>query len=139
MFQMMAAAARVIEIRLGKSPFSDPDTAAVARNAWRQIIHALTANPLEGEIQKESLRVADEILSWRPPTHPSPKPASGLGAVVLSEDEKFEQHQKEWAQLEHEMREHFQQISGAYRQKVMDFSDIADEAAKSGLSFPKHK
>jgi hypothetical protein len=139
MFQMMAAAAHVIEIRLGKSPFSDPDTAAVARNAWRQIIHALTANPLEGEIHKESLRVADEILSWRPPAHPSPKPSSGLGAVVLSEDEKLAQHQKEWEQRTHEMLDHFQQVSREFHQKLIEFSGIADEAARIGLSFPKHK
>jgi hypothetical protein len=51
----------------------------LARNAWRQIIHNLTSNPLEREIVKEQLRITDE------------------------------------------------------------FVDVANEAAKSGLSFPEHR
>jgi hypothetical protein len=56
LFRMMSAAARVIEVRLGKSPFSDPEASGVARNAWRQIIDSLTCNPLEGEIHKRASR-----------------------------------------------------------------------------------
>jgi hypothetical protein len=139
LFQMMAAAARVIEVRLGKSPFSNPEASGVARNAWRQIIHSLTRNPLEGDFHKEGLRIIDEMKNWKPPARPTSKPSSGLGTAVLSEEEKFEQHQKEWTQMEQQMQEYFQQISKDLDQKVMELTDVANEAAKIGLSFPEHR
>jgi hypothetical protein len=139
LFQMMAAAARVIEVRLGKSPFSHPEASAVARNAWRQIIYNLTSNPLEGEVHKESLRITDEIENWKPPACPSPKPYSGLGTAVLSEEEKFQQHQKELEQIEQQMREYYQQVSEAFHQKLRELADVTNEAAKIGLSFPEHR
>jgi hypothetical protein len=139
LFQMMAAAARVIEVRLGKSPFSDPEAAGVARNAWRQIISNLTHNPLEGELHKESLRIVDEIVNWKPPARPSPKPYSGLGTAVLSEEEKFEHHQNESAQIEQRMREYFEQALKPLHQKLRELGDVANEAAQIGLSFPKHR
>ena len=139
LFQMMAAAARVIEFRLGKSPFSDPEASGVARNAWRQIIHSVTADPLEGEVHKESLRIIDEMENWKPPARPSPTPYSGLGTAVLSEKEKFEQHQKESKQIEQQMREFCQRISKDLHQKLRELADVANQAASIGLSFPEHR
>jgi hypothetical protein len=132
LFQMMAAAARVIEFRLGKSPFSDPEGSGVARNAWRQIIQSVTADPLEGEVYKESLRITDEMKNWNPPARPNPKQYSGLGTPVLSEEEKFKQDQEE-------MREFYQRISKDLTQKVRELTDVANEAASIGLSFPEHR
>jgi hypothetical protein len=132
LFQMMAAAARVIEFRLGKSPLSDPEGSGVARNAWRQIIQSVTADPLEGEVYKESLRITDEMKNWNPPARPNPKQYSGLGTPVLSEEEKFKQDQEE-------MREFYQRISKDLTQKVRELTDVANEAASIGLSFPEHR
>jgi hypothetical protein len=61
---------------LGESPFSDPVASGVARNTWRQIIHNLTSNPLEGE---EQLRITDEMIYLKPPSFPPSPKSVGLG------------------------------------------------------------
>jgi hypothetical protein len=136
LFQMMAAAARVIEVRLDKSPFSDPETSGVARNAWRQIIHSVTADPLEGELYKESLRVMAEIENWKPPASPSPEQHSGLGTPFWSEVERFEQQQR---QIEEQIREFCEMTSKELQQKMRELADVANEATSIGLSFPDHR
>jgi hypothetical protein len=141
LFQMMAAAARVIEARLGKSPFSDPEASFVARGAWRQIIHNLTSNPLEGEIATEQLRIIDEMMNLKPPPFPSPKVVGldvGFDKWAREREENIEQYQKERAQYEHQMLEYrmkFESLS----QKILKIIDVANEAAQSGLLFPEHR
>jgi hypothetical protein len=141
LFQMMAAAARVIEARLGRSPFSDPMASAVARNAWRQIIHNLTSNPLEGEIVKGQLRITDEMINLKPPSFPSPK-VLGLGVGdderVREKEKNIDQYRKELDQYEHRMLEYKTKLEN-FSQKLLEFGDVANEAAKNGLLFPKHR
>jgi hypothetical protein len=145
LFQMMAAAARVIEVRLGKSPFSDPEASAVARNAWRQIIHNLTSDPLEGEAVKENLRITDEMTHLEPPAFPTLKEYGGLGGEPMPDEQKARelekrllQYQRKKAQYDHQMQQ-CQQNLRANSQKLIEFADVANEAAKSGFSFPKHR
>jgi hypothetical protein len=138
----MAAAARVIEARLGKSPFSDPVASGVARNAWRQIIHNLTSDPLEGEIVTEHLRIIDEMISLKPPSFPpSPKDVGlsvGFDEWVRDKEEKNHQYGKEIKEYEHQILEYRTKLE-RLNQKILEFADIANEAAKSGLSFPEHR
>jgi hypothetical protein len=141
LFQMMAAAARVIEARLGRSPFSDPMASGVARNAWQQIIHNLTCNPLEGELVKENLRITDEMINLKLPSFPSPKVVGlGVGADEWSHDkeENIEQYKKAVVQYERQMIEYKVKLE-SLGQKLLEFTDVANEAAKSGLSFPEHR
>jgi len=145
LFQMMAAAARVIEVRLGKSPFSDPEASGVARNAWRQIIHNLTSDPLEGVAVKENLRITDEMINLQPPTFPSLEVSGGLGGEPVPEKQKARelekrlvQYQREITQYDHQMQQH-RQDQRALKKKLIEFADVANEAAKIGLSFPKHR
>lgn len=142
LFQMMAAAARVIEARLGKSPFSDPMASGVARNAWRQIIHNLTSNPLEGEIVTEQLRIIDEMINLKPPSFPPSPKGVGLGVGfdewVRDKEERNPQYSKEIKKHEHQMLEYRMKLE-SLNQKLLEFSDLANEAAKSGLSFPEHR
>jgi hypothetical protein len=138
LFEMMAAAARVIEARLGKSPFSDPMASAVARNAWRQIIHALTANPLEGEIAMEQRRIIDEIDSLKPPALPSPKIYEGIGEISRESRENIDRYLKEVSQYENLWREYKEKL-GTFSRKFLELTDVANQAATGALSFPKHR
>ena len=141
LFQMMAAAARVIEARLGRSPFSDPMASAVARNAWRQIIHNLTSNPLEGEIVAEQLRIIDEMINLKLPSFPSPKVVGlGVGADEWARDKEQnnDQYLKAITQYNRQMLEYEIKLK-SLSQKLLEFADVANEAAKSGLSFPEHR
>ncbi len=141
LFQMMAAAARVIEARLGRSPFSDPMASAVARNAWRQIIHNLTSNPLDGEIVAEQLRIIDEMINLKLPSFPSPKVAGlGVGADEWARDKEQnnDQYLKAITQYNRQMLEYEIKLK-SLSQKLLEFADVANEAAKSGLSFPEHR
>jgi hypothetical protein len=141
LFQMMAAAARVIEARLARSPFSDPMASAVARNAWRQIIHNLTSNPLEGEIVAEQLRITEEMINLKLPSFPSPKVVGlGIGADKWARDKEQnnEQYLKEITQYKRQMLEYEIKLK-SLSQKLLEFADLANEAAKGGLSFPAHR
>jgi len=141
LFQMMAAAARVIEARLGRSPFSDPMASAVARNAWRQIIHNLTSNPLEGEIVAEQLRIIDEMINLKLPSFPSPKVVGlGVGADEWARDKEQnnDQYLKAITQYNRQMLEYEIKLK-SLSQKLLEFADVANEAAKGGLSFPEHR
>jgi hypothetical protein len=141
LFQMMAAAARVIEARLGRSPFSDPMASAVARNAWRQIIHNLTSNPLEGEILTEQLRITDEMINLKPPSFPSPKVVGlGVGADewAREKEKNIDEYQKELDKYQHKILEYRIKLE-SLSQKLLEFEEVANEAAKNGLLFPKHR
>jgi Arc-like DNA binding domain len=141
LFQMMVAAARVIEARLGKSPFSDPEASAVARNAWRQIIHNLTSNPLEAEIVTEELRILDEMTNLKPPALPSPKVYlgfSGFDQISRNSAENMDQYLEEQSRYENQILEYQEKLK-KISQKMLEFADVANEAAKNGLSFPKHR
>jgi hypothetical protein len=142
LFQMMAAAARIIEARLGKSPFSDPEASFVARSAWRQIIHNLTSNPLGGEIATEQLRIIHEMTNLKPPAYPNPKVHLGLGAefhkISRETEENMEHYRKEWLQYEHQIFE-YQTKFESLSQKLLKIIDVADEATQSGLLFPEHR
>ena len=145
LFQMMAAAARVIEVRLGKSPFSNPEASAVARNAWRQIVHSVTSNPLEGVAVKESLRITDEMTDLEPPKSPNLNVYGGLGGEPVPGEQKARelenrlvQYQREKVQYDHQMQQYRQDLR-ALSKKLIEFADVANEAAMIGLSFPKHR
>jgi Arc-like DNA binding domain len=137
LFQMMTAAASVIETRLGQSPFSDPEASAVARNAWRQIIHNITSNPLEGEVVVEQLLIVKEMRNLSLPVFPSPK---GL-ALSQSYDEwrrDQERYLKEVDQYEHQMIE-YKSVLDIFSQKQLELADVANEAATTGLTLPRHR
>jgi hypothetical protein len=129
LFQMMAAAARVIEARLGNSPFAHPEASAVARNAWRQIIHNLTFNPLQAEIVIDQIRIIDEMTSLKPPPFPSRE------GITLGYDE---QYQKAIDRYERQLAEYKEKLESLSR-KQLDLSELANEAAKTGLSFPDRR
>jgi Arc-like DNA binding domain len=128
LFQMMAAAARVIEARLGNSPFAHPEASAVARNAWRQIIHNLTFNPLQAEIVIDQIRIIDEMTSLKPPPFPSE-------GITLGYDE---QYQKAIDRYERQLAEYKEKL-GRLSREQLDLSELANEAAKTGLSFPDRR
>jgi hypothetical protein len=113
----------------------------VARNTWRQIIHNLTSNPLEGEIVKGQLRITDEMINLKPPSFPSPK-VLGLGVGdderVREKEKNIDQYRKELDQYEHRMLEYKTKLEN-FSQKLLEFGDVANEAAKNGLLFPKHR
>ena len=137
LFQMMAAAARVIEARLRKSPFSDPEASAVARNAWRQIIYNLTSDPLEAGIMKEQLRIIDEMTNLKLPSFPSLK---GLALAVgydewVREQETYQKAIDHYDQQLIDYREKLKCLSS----KALELSELANEAANTGLSFPNHR
>jgi Arc-like DNA binding domain len=136
LFQMMAAAARVIEVRLGKSPFCDPEASATARNAWRQIIYNLTFNPLEGDAFKENTSIVDEMTNLEPPARPGPV-GFGMGFDELAR-EKEDQYRKELDEYEHQKLVYKMKLE-SFHQKLLELLDVANEAAEAGLALPEHR
>jgi dsDNA-specific endonuclease/ATPase MutS2 len=62
-----------------------------------------------------------------------------LGATIFSENDRFEKLQKEQAHIEQKWREHYESISKDLRHKVLELTETANEAAKTGLSLPEHR
>lgn len=135
LFQMMAAAARVIEARLGNSPFAHPVASAVARNAWRQIIHNLTFNPLKAEIVIDQIRIIDEMTSIKAPPFPTRK---GIGVGYDEWARELEQYQKTIDRYERQFAEYKERLESLSR-KLLNLSELANEAAETGLSFPDRR
>jgi hypothetical protein len=131
----MAAAARVIEARLGNSPFAHPVASAVARNAWRQIIHNLTFDPLQAEIVIDQIRILDEMTSLKPPPFPS---REGRTLGIGYDESAWQQYQKATDGYERQLAEYKEKLESLSR-KLLDLSELANEAAKTGLSFPDRR
>jgi hypothetical protein len=137
LFQMMAAAARVIEVRLGKSPFSDPAAAGSARYAWREIIYSLTPDPSETELvkelEKEQDRLMDEISNLKPPQLPDPIKYSGIerDAKLVKYQNELLQYDKELSDIVHKIQEK--------NKPLRELGQVGKEAVKAALSLPKHR
>jgi hypothetical protein len=130
LFQMMAAAAQVIEVRLGKSPFSDPEAAGSARYAWREIIYSLTPDPNEIEIVKEQRRLIDEISDLKPPQLPELIEYSGI------------ERDKQLARYQNEFRKQLSDIvqkMNEYSKQLRKLGEVGKEAFHDALSLPKHR
>jgi hypothetical protein len=137
LFQMMAAAATVIEARLGNSPFENPEASAVTRNAWRQLIHSVTFDPLQADILIEQDRIINEMTSLKPPSLPSRESMS----LAVQYDEwacEQEQYEKKLNLYEHQMQKYQHTLYELY-QKNLKLFEVASEAAKSALPFPRHR
>jgi predicted HicB family RNase H-like nuclease len=137
LFQMMAAAARVIEMRLGKSPFSDPQAAGPARYAWREIIDSLTPSPNEAELVKELAKEQDQLMNdisnMKLPKLPNLIEYSGI-----ERDAQFIRFQNELLQYERKLSNFIDKIYEDGK-PLRELGQVGKEAVKKALSLPKHR
>jgi len=137
LFAMMAAAARVIDMRLGKSPFSDPEAAGPARYAWREIIDSLMPSPNEAELVKELAKEQDQLMNdisnMKLPRLPDPIEYSGI-----EQDAQFVRFRNELLQYERKLSDFIGKIYENGK-PLRELGQVGKEAAKKALSLPKHR